>query len=256
MQAAFRYDEKTTYCEVYGFMIQECWAQSGEVRLHYLDNQADGPGVPVVLIPGLHGHADDFRAMLEAIAPRRAFAVSLRGRGKSDVPEVGYRFENHIKDIAALVDTIGQKKVCLVGHSVGVAYAIGYTLEHPERVAALVLAGYPARYPDLSADWGLRTMMRYPKELSMIAVLGLQHESAEISLWDSLPEIQCPLLVMRGGKTSSRLPEDMAAEYQRRVPGAQLVVFEESGHRLWIPSMRRFINSIDDFLHAGVDHTP
>lgn len=234
-------------------MIEECWAQSGEVRLHYLSNRGTGPGAPVILIPGLHGHADDFRPMLEAIAPRRAFAVSLRGRGKSDVPEVGYRFEHHVKDMTALVNTIDEKKVCLVGHSVGVAYAIGYALEHPERVAALVLAGYPARYPDLSADWGLRTMMRYPTELSMIAVLGLQHESAEISLWESLSELECPLLVIRGGKSSSRLPADQAAEYQRWAPNAQIVVFEESGHRLWIPSMRRFINTIDDFLHAQVD---
>ncbi|MBZ0302666.1 MAG: alpha/beta hydrolase [Anaerolineae bacterium] len=229
-------------------MVQECWAQSGDIRLHYLDNQASGPGIPVMFIPGLHGSAEDFEPALRAIAPRRAIAVSLRGRGKSDVPEAGYRFENHVKDLAALVETFNVGPVAVVAHSVGVPYAIGYALEYPRQVAALVLAGYPARYPDLSADWGLRSMMRYPEAMSMIAVLGLQHDSVEISLWESLAELQCPLLVLRGAKATSRLPEELAEEYRRWVSDAHIVVFPNSGHRLWVPSMQRFIQAIEDFL--------
>jgi pimeloyl-ACP methyl ester carboxylesterase len=227
-------------------MIQEQWIQDYEVRLHYLDNE--GTGIPVVFIPGLHGCAEDFSDILMAMAPQRALAVSLRGRGKSSVPEVGYRFENHVQDIAALVNAIGAEQVCLVGHSVGATYALGFALERPKQVAALVVAGYPARYPDLSADWGLRTMMQYPNAMSMIAILGLQHEAADISLWESLPELACPLLVLRGGKPTSRLPEDLALEYQHWRPDTQLVVFPDSGHRLWVPDMQRFVRTIQDFL--------
>jgi pimeloyl-ACP methyl ester carboxylesterase len=238
-------------------MMQECWAQNGEIQLHYLDNGGYGKGMPVVFVPGLHGSAEDFANVIEAMLPRRAIAVSLRGRGQSDVPETGYRFENHITDIAALIDAISpHQPVCLVGHSVGVPYVIGYALEHPRRVGALVLAGYPARYPDLSADWGLRTMMRYPSEMSMIAVLGLQHESAEISLWDSLIALECPLLVLRGGKSSSRLPEELADQYRRFAPDAHIVVFPESGHRLWVPDMQRFVHTIHRFIETEASHQP
>ena len=230
-------------------MMQECWAVNEEVRLHYLDN-GGSRGVPVVLIPGLHGSAENFEAIIEAMLPRRAIAVSLRGRGKSDVPPVGYRFENHVADIAAVIEALGPQPVCLVGHSVGATYAIGYALEQPRYVAALVVAGYPARYPDLSADWGLRTMMRYPEVMSMIAVLGLQHDSVEISLWESLAELECPLMVLRGGKASSRLPLEMIDEYRRWSPEACIVTFEDSGHRLWVPDMQRFVQTIDEFIRT------
>ena len=231
-------------------MVRECWAQNGEVRLHYLDNGGMAPGVPAIFIPGLHGQASDFEAVITAMLPRRAVAVSLRGRGKSDVPEVGYRFENHVADIAALINALDAGPVCLVGHSVGVPYAIGYALEHPKKVAALVLAGYPARFPDLSADWGLRTMMRYPGKMPMFAILGLQHDSAEISLWESLGELTCPILVLRGGRPSTRLPEELADQYRRWAPNAQIVVFRESGHRLWVPDMKRFVKTIEAFIQS------
>ena len=227
-------------------MLQEKWAQNHEVRLHYLDN--GGNGIPVVFIPGLHGSAEDFGDILTAMAPHRAIAVSLRGRGRSSIPEVGYRFENHVQDIAAVVSAIGDEPVCLVGHSVGATYALGFALDDPQRMAALVIAGYPARYPELSADWGFRTMMQYPDVMSMIAVLGLQHEAADISLWESLPELDCPLMVLRGGKPTSRLPEELAVEYQRWRPDVQMVVFPDSGHRLWVPDMARFVQTIENFL--------
>jgi pimeloyl-ACP methyl ester carboxylesterase len=231
-------------------MIQEQWAEHGEVRLQYLDNQGSQDSVPLLFIPGLHGSAEDFRGVLDAIEPRRALAISLRGRGKSSVPAAGYRFEDHVRDIAALVDTTGFSSVCLVGHSVGTAYALGYTLEHPDRVSALVMAGYGARYPELSADWGFRTMRNHPNELPMIAVLGLQHDSVELDLWPTLADLSCPLLIIRGAKPTSRLPADQAADYLRWQPAARLVVFPDSGHRLWVPDMEHFTHTIEDFLQT------
>ncbi len=231
-------------------MIHDCFAENSGIRLHYLDNDGDTTRLPVVFVPGLHGRAEDFAPMLEAMLPRRAIAVSLRGRGLSSVPEVGYRFEDHIRDINTIIDATGLSTVCLVGHSVGAVYSLGYALEHPERVDALVMAGYPARYPELSADWGFRIMRTQPDLLPMIAVLGLQHELVELDLWSSLADLQCPLLVLRGGKNSSRLPPDQAAEYQRWAPHAQILVFEDSGHRLWVPDRERFIEAIEDFLQT------
>jgi len=231
-------------------MIQECWAENDGVRLHYLDN--GGEGLPLLFVPGLHGDATLFREVLEAFAPRRAIAVSLRGRGQSDVPQVGYRFENHVMDIAAIVNTAGLSRVCLVGHSVGVAYVIGYALEYPRQTAALALAGYPAHLPELTADWGMRIMMQHPDVLPMLAVLGLQHESVEISLWESLVDLDCPLLVMRGGKPTSRLSPELAAKYQHYAPEARQVVFEDSGHRLWVPDIQRFVDTINQFLEIEV----
>jgi hypothetical protein len=46
----------------------------------------------------------------------------------------------------------------------------------------------------------------------------------------------------------------MALEYQRWRPDAQIVVFPDSGHRLWVPDMQRFIKTIQDFLMTEPRH--
>jgi pimeloyl-ACP methyl ester carboxylesterase len=84
----------------------------------------------------------------------------------------------------------------------------------------------------------------------MQAALGVQYESVEISLWERLIELTCPMLVMRGGKETSRLKPDMAEKYLHYAPQAQLIVFEESGHRLWQPNFDRFMNTVKTFLEV------
>jgi pimeloyl-ACP methyl ester carboxylesterase len=236
--------------------MQECWAENTDVRLHYLDNGGTNNALPILFIPGLHGRAEDFAAVLEAIPSRRAIAISLRGRGQSGVPDVGYRFEDHLRDINTVIDATGLGAVCLVGHSVGATYALGYALDQPDRVSALVMAGYPARYPELSADWAFRIMRTRPDALPMMAVLGLQHETAELDLWPSLADLHCPLMVMRGGKATSRLPAELATEYQRWSPDAEMRVFEDSGHRLWVPDMARFVDCLEGFLQGESNTIP
>lgn len=229
-------------------MIVDRWADNRNIRLHYLDTETDLTDMPLVCIPGLSSNAESFHSTIEALAPRRGLSVSLRGRGKSDVPEVGYRFEDHVEDVAAIVDYAGLKRTCLLGHSIGVNYAIGYALNYPNRVSGLIIGGYPAEYPTFTADWALRVMMKYPDEMPMKAVLGIQYESKEVSLWERLSELTCPILVLRGAKSSSLLKQETAEKYIQYAPQTQIVVFEDSGHRLWRPNFERFINTIKTFL--------
>jgi pimeloyl-ACP methyl ester carboxylesterase len=234
-------------------MIFDCWSINGGVRLHYLDNGSRAEeGLPIVFVPGLRGSAEDFQQTLEALAPRRALAISLRGRGLSDIPEAGYTFQDHVDDITAVVEQAGITRFTLFGHSIGVTYALGYTLQNPEQVERLILAGYPAQHPAISADWVMRVMMRQAHEMPIYAALGVQHDSATISFWERLVEITCPILVMRGGKETSKLKADAAQKYLEYAPQAELVTFEESGHRLWVPNFDRFIVTLTGFMNRVV----
>lgn len=228
-------------------MISGYWARSHDVHLHYLDSRTGAPGTPVVFVPGLRGQADDFRRMIAALAPRRALALSLRGRGQSDTPDVGYTFAHHVGDVAAVIAQARLNRCCLVGHSVGVAYAIGCALERPEQVAGLVLAGYPAAYPRMTADWALHVLETYPGAMRTKALLGVQQESEPVDLWPRLVELACPILVLRGGRESSRLDAETAQRYRLHAPQAQVMVFEDAGHRLWKPNFERFISVVRAF---------
>lgn len=228
-------------------MISSYWAHNRDVQLHYLDSHTEHPGVPVVFVPGLRGHAENFRPMVAALAPRRALALSLRGRGQSYAPDAGYSFTHLVSDVATVITQARLTRCCLVGHSVGVTYAIGCALEYPDQVAGLVLAGYPAVYPVMSADWALHVLSEYPGEMRAKALLGIQQESEAVDLWPRLGELRCPLLVLRGGKESSRLDAESAQKYQIYAPAAEVQVFEDAGHRLWVPDFDRFIGAVRAF---------
>lgn len=231
-------------------MIIDSWAVNGKVRLHYLDNQVESSATPVIFVPGLRGRAEQFQPMIEALDSRRALAISLRGRGQSETPETGYSFGDHVADVTAVIRRSGLKRACLFGHSIGVTYALGYALHQPDQVSGLVLAGYPAQYPAIHADWILRVMMARADELPLHTALGVQHESTEIPLWERLRELQCPILVLRGAKETSRLKPEMAEKYLEYAPQTQIIVFEDSGHRLWHPDFIRFMNTLKTFLEV------
>jgi len=232
--------------------IQECWAEHHAVRLHYLDNKmdADPTLAPLVYIPGIMGSAEDFRAEIPLFAPRRCIAVSLRGRGKSDAPEIGYTLADHRADIEAIVAHAQLERFCLMAHSVGVAYAISYASRHPQHLTGLILLDYPARYPAFSPQWAQRLLSRLPPErVRPHAVHGLQRESQELPLWSDLDRITCPTLIVHGGRSDALLTAADVEQYQCHLQHAQIQIFADAGHELWQPDYDRFIATIRTFLN-------
>lgn len=231
-------------------MVREGWALSDKVQIHYLDSdpaQRAG-GLPLLLIPGMLGAAEDYLSDMESLAPRRCVSASLRGRGKSDAPKQGYSFEDHVDDVQAVVHAAGLSGFCALGYSTGVAYALGYAVRHPSALQGLVLLDYPARYPAIGPEWVDRALPFLSDPAREPVVGALQRESVEVPLWESLERIECPVLILRGGKAGSMLSEEDARRYRRRLRRARIVVFEDSGHELWDPDRDRYLHELRAFL--------
>ena len=79
--------------------------------------------------------------------PRRGYRVisyDARGHGESDPAPHGSGYGNPklIADLASVIEaTAGALRPVLAGHSMGAHTSVSYALEHPERVAALVVIG-------------------------------------------------------------------------------------------------------------------
>jgi pimeloyl-ACP methyl ester carboxylesterase len=223
------------------------------VRIHYIDSRGDDTDsslVPLVLVPGMFGKAEDYLNEMMALAPRRCVAISLRGRGQSDTPASGYTFEAHVSDLRAVIEHLDLEDFCLMGVSVGAAYALGYATRHAARLNGLIIADYPAQYPRLPPEWIEHTLITLPDDddLSFHLLEALQSESEAIELWDRLENVGCPVLVMRGDQADSRLSPADAQRYLHAFPAAMTVVFTGSGHDLRLPSYERFIGAIRLFL--------
>jgi pimeloyl-ACP methyl ester carboxylesterase len=183
--------------------------------------------------------AEEYRWLADALTGRRVVVVDVRGRGQSDAPVHGYRWEDHIGDLGAVVDALALDRPILVAFSRGSSYALGYALLDPSRVRGLVIGDYMARHVGLPPEFathqlevvirGVPMRERMPEH----AVLAVAEESVEVPLWDRLAELRCPVLVVRGGRRSAIVSEEVAARWQEALPTVEIALLPDAGHDLW-----------------------
>lgn len=100
-----------------------------------------GAGPLVVLLHGIGGGRQNWRAQLDALAPHCAVAAwDARGFGASDDYGGPLDFADFSADLLRVLDHFRAAKALLVGLSMGGRIALDFYGRHPERVAALVLA--------------------------------------------------------------------------------------------------------------------
>src|SRR5690554_7771767 len=113
------------------------------VTLNYLDT--GGEGVPLVVVHGLFGSADNWRSHVKAWQQtRRVIAVDLRNHGRSPHAE-GMGYDAMAEDVIALLDRLEVPRAHLLGHSMGGKVVISLARLAPERVASLIVADIAPR---------------------------------------------------------------------------------------------------------------
>ncbi len=109
------------------------------LTLHYV---SAGRGPAVVLLHGLGGFAESWRRTVEALAPRHTvIALDLPGFGHSAKPRAHYSLGFFANALGGFLDGLGLGSASLVGHSMGGAVAVAFTLARPSRVERLALIG-------------------------------------------------------------------------------------------------------------------
>jgi len=199
-------------------------------------------------------HAEEYAWMLDSLADRRVLVIDLRGRGRSDAPPAGYAWEDHISDVRAVVESLNCEPPVLVAFSRGSSYALGYALQFPGQVRGLVVGDYQARHVGLPAEFaeqqlrmeirGVPVAGRMPEH----AVRGVVAESREVPLWDRLAELQCPVLVVRGGRRGRIVTDELAGRWQASLPSAQMATIGGAGHDLWSRDPDAYLAVLRPFL--------
>ena len=232
-------------------MLSEYSIVNGSVNLHVVATMPARPGrVAVAVIPGLAETADDWRELLELLAPMHAAAVTLRGRGRSSTPETGYSLADHASDIAAFVDYLQADFVVLVAFSRSVGYALEYATLRPEKLARLVLLDYPPKHSALPENWAeafAESSWRSRKASSIVSLPALRAIAREADPKDFTPflsSIHAPTLVVRGGMPGAVLSATVAAEYGSHLPHCKVAELPESAHALWEPTSSKLYEEV------------
>lgn len=120
----------------------------GGARMSYLD---EGPRTAEAVLM-LHGNPTwsfYYRELVQAIAPtQRCIVPDHIGMGLSEKPqEHPYTLATRIDDVAALVGSLGLKRIHLVVHDWGGAIGFGFAARHPDLIGRFVVlntAAFPS----------------------------------------------------------------------------------------------------------------
>ncbi|WP_257300645.1 alpha/beta fold hydrolase [Haloarchaeobius sp. FL176] len=120
------------------------------LRIHYRRAGTDGPNVVLLHGAGIDDADLSWRHTVETLAEDyQVYAPDWPDYGDSD-PVDDHSIDTYREVFAGFVDSVGLDEFALVGISMGGAVALGYTLDHPDRVRALGLVdsyGLGARVP-------------------------------------------------------------------------------------------------------------
>lgn len=106
-----------------------------------LAHDRTGSGPAVVAVHGWPGDRQDFAAVADALPDADVVRPDLLGFGGSPKPADGdYGAAAQSARVLGLMDDLGLERAVLVGYDVGSRVAQTLAVEHPDRVAALVVA--------------------------------------------------------------------------------------------------------------------
>ncbi|MDX2160289.1 MAG: 3-oxoadipate enol-lactonase [bacterium] len=251
------------------------------ITLHY---DGAGAGEPLILI---HALGTDLR-LWDALAPLLTTFCTvkrydLRGHGLSSAPPAPYSLRDHVDDLRGLLDHTGVEKATLCGVSVGGLIAMQFALDHPQRVARLVLCDTDARIgsaalwenriklvrergldtisPDILARWfapnyreknpaaweGWRTLLaRQNAEGYSGTCVALR----DADIRDQVGNITIPTQVIVGEQDVS-VTVDAARTLAAALPNAEMRVIDDCGHLPPIEQPESLFAAIRDFMREG-----
>jgi non-heme chloroperoxidase len=237
-------------------------APPGGVRLPYAEH-GDPSGIPVVM---LHGWSDSWRSF-EGVLPHlpasiRALAVTLRGHADTTGAQ-SHTISDMSADFAAFLDAVGVESAVIAGHSMGSIVAERVAIDHPARVAGLVLMGARPTFdrPNMDELYAAveeltdpvdRVFIREFQESTIarpvapglidMAVAESQKLTADtwreimdgvirVDLSAELPSIAAPTLVI-AGECDEVAPLGDGGTLAALIPGSRLAIYDDAGHAM------------------------
>jgi pimeloyl-ACP methyl ester carboxylesterase len=258
------------------------------VNLRY---EVTGQGPPLCLIIGYRQHGAAWPQDFVSRLARHFTVLTFdnRGTGLSDKPTSGYAIDVMARDVVGLFDQLGWTTAHVLGFSMGGAIAQELAIGNPERVARLVLmATFPGGFLGMPAPWpvlrrlfdieglspeeaarqvwpaiysaaylarhadAVEAQMRReiarptPDYVAKAQSLAIRSFSSAFRLW----QIQAPTLVATGTEDQV-VPPANSRILASAIPGAQLALVPDLGHRAIWEAPEEISDIVTDFLTSG-----
>jgi pimeloyl-ACP methyl ester carboxylesterase len=225
---------------------------AGDIDMYY---ELHGAGEPLVLIGGLGSDLSQWAWLTDWCAQtHRVLAFDNRGAGRTDKPDAPYTIPMMANDTDALMETVGLSNATILGISMGGRVALDLALEHPDRVAQLILVSTMAsarpltsmsRMEMLSSLSGLIFRGKHPQP--RYAFTRQREASRSYDCVDRLSAIHVPTTILHG-RRDKIAPLREAEVVRRGIDDSTLVTF--GGGHLFFQSRERkwFFDSVTTAL--------
>jgi len=183
------------------------------------------PKAVLLIVPGLAEHSGRYTNVVNYFVPR-AYAVcglDTQGHGKSDGLRCYIdRFSDYIDDIKIFFNIVHQRysdrKIFMVGHSMGATIALAYAVQHQRDLAGLIISGVGLK-PGSSISPVLKRVVRlisflFPKMgVTVLDATAISQDKAVVDAYIHDPLVHRGKITARLGaellKTIDRLPSQI-----------------------------------------------
>ena len=242
-----------------------------EGKFTYLEQ---GEGTPIVILHGLMGGLSNFDGVTEYF-PKHGYKVVIPELPLYSMSLLKTSVQTFAKYLKEFVDFKGYDKVILLGNSLGVHIALLATKLYPEMVEALLITGSSGLYENsMGESYPRRGDYEFIKKKAqdvfydpevatkevvddvyetvsdrnkLVKTLAIAKSAIRHNMAKDLPKMKTPTCII-WGKDDNVTPPEVAEDFQRLLPDADLYWVDKCGHAAMMEHPVRFNELLHDWL--------
>jgi 2-hydroxy-6-oxonona-2,4-dienedioate hydrolase len=202
---------KSVWTELLDTPFRQAWIDAGGLKTRFVQ-AGDPTNPPLVLLHGTAGSLENFAANFAAYARHfNCIAFDMIGSGMTDKPDFDYETHHYLKHAVDFLNAMGIKKTSVIGLSLGARVASRLAIDHPDKVARLILLSATAYFPAKPIQDDIKrsrsAAAANPTWDSIVEIFkGLFHEPDKV--WDDL--IATRLSIYRRADMKAAMPHILA----------------------------------------------
>jgi len=257
-------------------------AKINGIELYY---EVHGDGYPIACLHGFTATAAMWQPQVIPFSKKYKLIIyDARGHGKSESPPSlsDYSTEIAVEDLNQLLSRLHIEKAVIMGLSMGGYVSLNFCLSHPEKVAALILAGTGPGFRSkvklqqwneqmetiakaletkglaaLNEEYIASSIGRPPGEetsklfrhSSPIGLINTAHSMlSNVGVIERLPEIKVPTLIIVGEHDTNFMQASLYLNAS--IKDSERVVVPDAGHVMNMDQPELFNNAVLQFLKS------
>jgi pimeloyl-ACP methyl ester carboxylesterase len=242
---------------------------------HRYIEQGEGP--VLLVLHGLFGALSNFKDVLDVFS--KDYKVVIPIMPIYDLPMLKTNVKELAKYIDEFVEFKGFNEVTLLGNSLGGHVSLVYSVNHPEKVKAMILTGSSGLYENaFGGSFPRREDKKYIREKvektfydpkvatdelveevfgiindrnKLIRVLAIAKAAIRHNMREEIPNIELPVCLI-WGKNDIVTPPDVAEEFHELFPNSELHWIDKCGHAPMMEHPQEFNRILSPWLKKTV----